>query len=216
MVGNMVYLFIGDDSLSKDVQLKRMRQEFLARATEQFNLDTLYAKDSTLKSLQETLLRLPVNNPRRIVVIKDAQDLKQDTKDFLLKYVKTPHRQIILVLDINRIEKKDEFINLIYKFTKVVRFRETRPLDVFALSRQIQLGKADLALRILNQILREGERPERILGGLRYAWERDVTYPVDIKRKLKLLLNCDLEIKTGKLKPAFALEKLVVSLCGLG
>jgi hypothetical protein len=54
----------------------------------------------------------------------------------------------------------------------------------------------------------------RILGGLGYTWERDVMAPLEAKRRLKLLLNCDVEIKTGRLKPNFALEKLVISLCG--
>ena len=210
----MVYLFIGDDVLSKDAQLKKIRQEFLARGTEQFNFDILYAKEIILKDLQETLLRLPVNNPRRIVVIKNAEHLKEESKEFLLKYAKSPYKQVILILDINRTEKKDGFINSVYRFTKAIRFKETKQLDTFFLSRQIDLNRPDLALRVLNQILKEGERPERILGGLRYAWERGIAHPVEMKRRLKLLLNCDLEIKTGKLKPGFALEKLVISLCG--
>lgn len=77
------------------------------------------------------------------------------------------------------------------------------------------MNKPDYALRILNELLRNGERPERILGGLRYAWEREFTPGVEAKRRLKLLLNCDINIKTGKLKPNFALEKLVISLCSL-
>lgn len=227
MVVNMVYLFIGEDSLSKDLELKKIKQEFLAKGTEQFNFDILYAKEIILKDLQETLLRLPVNpvrnkfsngvnNPKRIVVIKDAEHLKEDSKEFLLKYAKSPYKQVILILDISRIERKDEFINSICRFTKIIRFKETRQLDAFTLNRQIELKRPDLALRVLNQILKDGERPERILGGLRYAWERGVAQPAEMKKRLKFLLNCDLEIKTGKLKPAFALEKLVISLCGFG
>ena len=211
----MIYLFIGEDSPSKDIQLKKLKQEYLVKGTEQFNLDVLYAKEIILKTLQETLLRLPVNNPKRIVVIKDAEYLKEDSKEFLLKYAKSPYKQVVLVLDISHIEKRDDFINRIYKFTRIIRFKETRRLDAFILSRQIDLNRPDLALRVLNQILKEGERPERILGGLRYAWERSAAHPVEMRKRLKFLLNCDLEIKTGKLKPSFALEKLVLSLCGL-
>jgi len=113
-------------------------------------------------------------------------------------------------------EGRDTFdSNRIYKFSRIARFKETRQLDTFTLSRQIDLNRPDLALRVLNQILKEGERPERILGGLRYAWERSAAHPVEMKKRLKFLLNCDLEIKTGKLKPSFSLEKLVISLCGL-
>jgi len=215
VVVKMVYLFIGEDCLSKDAQLKAIRQQFLSKKTEQFNLDILYAKELTLHNLQERLLCLPVNSPTRIVVVKDAQDLREDIRQYFLKYVQAPFKQIILILDINQQAKSDEFINQIYRYAKVFRFKEARRLDTFTLNRQIALKKPDYALRVLNQLLKEGERPERILGGLRYAWERDVTTPIELKKRLKLLLNCDIDIKTGRLKPLFALEKLVVNLCGL-
>lgn len=212
----MVYLFIGEDSTLKDIQLKAIRKEFLKKDTEQFNLDILYARELTLKDLQEKLLYLPVKNPGRIVVIKDAQNLRDDAREFILKYVKEPHKQTILVLDINQRDKSEEFINHIYRYAKIYRFKETKLPDTFTLSRQIALKKPDYALRVLNQLLKHGERPERILGGLRYVWERDTASPLEMKRRLRLLLNCDIDIKTGKLRPAFALEKLVINLCGLG
>lgn len=211
----MVYLFIGTDSLSKDIQLKAIRKEFLKKETEQFNLDIVYAKELTLKDLQERLLYLPLKNSKRIVVIKDAQNLREDAREFILKYVKEPHKQIILVLDVDKRDKSEEFINHIYRYAKVYQFKETKQPDTFTLSRQIALKKPDSALRLLNQLLKAGERPERILGGLRYSLERDAAGDLTMKRRLRLLLNCDIDIKTGRLKPVFALERLVINLCGL-
>jgi len=50
------------------------------------------------------------------------------------------------------------------------------------------------------------------MGGLRYAWERGV-HPAEAKRRLRLLLECDIDIKAGRIKPEFALERLIVRLC---
>jgi DNA polymerase III delta subunit len=66
---------------------------------------------------------------------------------------------------------------------------------------------------VLGQLLREGERPERILGGLRYSFEQGNLVPQQARKRLRLLLNCDIEIKTGRLKAGLALEKLILSLC---
>jgi len=66
----------------------------------------------------------------------------------------------------------------------------------------------------LAQLLKNGERPEMIMGGLRYAWEKSPLSPVDLKLKLKALLDCDIDIKTGRLQPDFALENLIIRLCG--
>ena len=212
----MVYLFLGQDSLSKDIQLRQIKEQSLAKNVEQFNLDTIYARELDLKGLQEKFLLLPVNNPKRMIVIKDAQLLKDECRRFIIDYAKDPDNRLDLVLDVDKYELRDGFINELSRYAKTVRFREEPKVDAFVLSRAIEMKKPDQALRLLAQLLRDGERPERILGGLRFAWERSVNYPQEAKRRLKLLLACDIDIKTGKLKPDFALEKLVIGLCGAG
>jgi DNA polymerase III delta subunit len=209
----MVYLFLGEDPLSKDIQLKAIKKEFLKKDTEEFNLDVLYARELTLKDLQERLFYLPLKNPRRIIVIKDAQALKEDAQAFVIKYAKKPHKDIILVLDISQRDKAGEFIDQLYRYAKAYQFKETKQPDTFTLSRQVALKRTGYALRVLNQLLKAGERPERILGGLRYSLERDTASALTLKRRLRLLLNCDIDIKTGRLRPVFALERLVISLC---
>ena len=212
--GNMVYLLIGQDIQAKETQLKKIKQEFLPQELQDFNLDTLYAQEVTLKDIQERLLAIPLKSAKRIVVIKDADSLDKQSRDFLLTYSKKPQKQLVLVFDFEQYDYKDEFIKAITAHASVMRFKEDVNPDAFVLNRQIELRKTDSALRILNQLLENGEAPERILGGLRYAWEKQGIVALNAKRRLKLLLNCDIEIKTGRLKPAFALEKLVVSLCG--
>lgn len=211
-----VYLFIGEDALSKDIRLKRLKEELLEGNTQYFNLDVLYARELNLKDLQERLLALPLRVKKRILVIKESQNLKEDIKEFILKYVKKPHSQIVLVLDIDKYSAKDEFISGVSRYSEVFRFKEEPRLDTFALGRAIDYKKSGYALWVLSQLLRKGEKPERILGGLRYSWENNLSDAFQAKKKFQLLLNCDIDIKTGRLRPDFALERLVVSLCSLG
>lgn len=209
----MLYLFIGEDSFSKELKLKKLKEELFAQEVAQFNLDVLYAKELTLKQLQEKLLCLPLKAKKRLIVIKDAQALKEDIQKFILEFCKNPYPQTTLVLDTSHLEPKNEFINRIRRYARVLQFQETIPLNTFSLGRSIERRQPDYSLRILDQLLKNREKPERILGGLRYSWERDITNTLERKKKLKLLLNCDIDIKTGRLKPQFALEKLVVNLC---
>jgi len=211
----MVYLLIGQDIAAKETQLKKIKQESLPKELQDFNLDTLYASEITLKDIQERFLAIPLKSAKRIIVIKDADSLNDQSRNFILAYSKKPHKQLVLVLDFNQYNYKDEFIKDVSKHATLMRFKEIVNPDTFALSRQIELRKTDHALRILNQLLKNGEAAERILGGLRFDWEKKDIAVANAQKKLKLLLNCDVEIKTGRLKPAFALEKLVVSLCSL-
>jgi len=211
--GNMVYLLVGQDIPAREEQLKKIKQEFLPEDLQDFNLDTLYAKETNLKNIQEKFLAVPLKNAKRMVVIKDADFLNDACRSFIAAYAKKPDKRLVLVLTMEHYDRRDAFLNDISRSAKVMRFRETPEPDTFALNRQIELKKADNALRILNQLLKKGEAPERILGGLRYTWEKRADHGVTARRKLKLLLNCDVEIKTGRLKPVFALEKLVICLC---
>lgn len=210
----MVYLFIGQDYLSKGAKLKKIKEELLAGGLPDFNADILYAKELHLRNLQEIILYLPFKSQKRIVIIKGIQDLKKEVQEFLLEYLKRPEPKIILILDADYYEPKDEFMNQVARRAQVLRFKEPAAINTFTLSRKIGSGRAGEALKVLNQLLENSEKPERILGGLRYAKEKEMRSPQELRKQLKALLNCDIDIKTGRLKPEFALERLVVRLCG--
>ncbi|MCX5709458.1 MAG: hypothetical protein NT088_01850 [Candidatus Omnitrophica bacterium] len=212
----MLYLFVGVDSPAKDLQLQKLKDEFVNKGLEHFNIDVLYSRDLVLKDLQEKLSYLPFKDSKRLLVIRQAQDLKKEIKDFLIDRCEKPDEGLIMVLDFGPALKRDEFLNRLKRRAKTVLFKETVKPDTFVLSRSIEGRRLDAALKLLNQLLSDGEKPERILGGLRYAWERGIANPVETKRRLKLLLACDIDIKTGRLKPAFALEKLIIGLCAAG
>lgn len=209
----MVYLLIGSDIQAKETRLKKLKQEFLPPEFQDFNIDTLYAKEITLRNIQERFLAIPFKSAKRVIAIKGAQFLDEESRGFILDYSKKPHKQLVLILDFERYDYKDGFIKAMSAHAVLERFKEIINPDAFGLNRQIELRKTDAALRLLDQLLKNGEAPERILGGLRYAWEKQDIRTLAAKKKLKALLNCDVEIKTGRLKPAFALEKLVVNLC---
>lgn len=223
----MVYLFIGQDIIDqdglskKDELLNRIKKQHLSPRIQDFNFDILHAKELNLKSLQERLLTIPLKSKKRIVVIKDAGALKdkEDIREFILGYVRKPHPSIILVLDVIRKDprNKDEvnFINSIARFARIYRFKEQLWPDTFILGKQIELKRTDQALRVLKQLLENSEKPERILGGLRYAWETDIGTSLEARKRLRLLLDCDRDIKTGRLKAEIALENLVIKLCCL-
>ena len=217
MVGKepWLYLLIGQDTSSKDLKLKNIKSSILSRDLENFNLDTLHGRDLELKELQEKLLCLPVKTKKRILVIRNAQDLKDPLRDFLIEYSRRPAGQMVLILDFEHYDQRDGFILRMSRHGQVYRFKETLAANAFSLVRQIELNKPDYALRVLQQLLKSGEKPERVLGGLRHGLLKTGVTPARMKRVLRLLLDCDIAVKTGRAKPTLALERLIVELCGL-
>lgn len=206
----MTYLFLGQDAVAKDIKLKSIKQEFLSAGYHQFNCDTLYAKELSLPMLQEKMLTLPFKSPKRIIVIKDAAALKDDIGKFIVRYSALPAEYLILILDIDRADPQNGFIKNVLGLCRVYRFKENPKVDTFVLCRYIEAKRSGAALEVLNRLLGDGEKPERILGGLRYSWERQET--IAAGKRLRSLLECDIDIKTGRIKPEYALEKLVIGL----
>jgi DNA polymerase III delta subunit len=217
-----VYLFLGQDIIDssgaslKDKALAQLKSS-LPRLTRDFNIDTLYAsdRDFTLGTLQEKLLFLPQAGSHRIVVVKAVERAKKEVRDFLAAFVQKPCAGILLVLDAETPKPKDEWFRMIACHAQVVHFKEEKRADTFALGRMIDARKAQGSLELLHALLDEGEKPERIMGGLRSSWLRYCPDQAAVRKRIKVLLQTDLEIKTGRIKPVFALERMVVRLCGL-
>ncbi len=212
----MIYLFIGQENQPKEVALARIKEENLSADLRDFNCDSLYSKNLSLKDLQERMLFLPLSSSKRIILIKEAQLLKQEAKDFLLKNISFFAQHLILVFFWEHFDSKDSFLIKLSKQAKVLRFKEEYRPDTFVLGRDLEEKHFDSALKTLKQLLSNGESPERILGGLRYQWEKNLAAkPKALSNRIKLLMVCDLEIKTGKLRAELALEKMIASLCAL-
>jgi hypothetical protein len=213
----MVYILLGQDTARKNAAVLRLTDESVPRGcgTQCFDSDICWGHDATLAGVQEALMRLPAQGSKRMVVIKEAQDLKPQIRDFLAASEQKDDPRLILVLDFSRHDQKDPFLAKLMPRAKVLRTREEARYTAFDLSRHIESKHPGESLLVLHELLRKGERPELIMGALRSACERRTPDPKALKKKIRALLACDSAIKTGRSKPVFALERLVVILCSL-
>lgn len=211
----MVYLLLGDNEEKKQARIDQFKQACLAGCLEQFNYENLASKGLTVKDLQEALSRLPTQGvKKRLVLIRDAQRLKPQVKEFLIAYSGKPFSHVVLVLTAGGDGEQDKAA-LAYSAgnIKIEKIGFARKNNAFDLGRAVAGKDIDAGLRLLNYLLHKGESPERILGALRYQLMKDSLADTQRQRNLSALLGTELDIKTGRLRPALALEKLVIKLC---
>jgi DNA polymerase III delta subunit len=209
----MVYLFVGQDYHSKNIRLEKIKRQFFSKDLEYLNYDVFFAEELKLLQLQEALKRLPQKAKKRIVLIRDAEFLKKELKEYIISYVKKPIPSCILILDFRHFDERDAFIKSILEYVNKFTFLSQEILDTFKLSKEIERRRIYPALKILHNLILEGTDPEMILGGLRYSWQNSFLSTQEKKKRLSLLLDADLSIKTGKLDPLLALERLIFCLC---
>ena len=210
----MIYLFIGEDELAKQEKIQSFKKQLFPQAVEPFNYDVFSAKELTLFLFKEALHRIPLSAKSRLLVIKDMLKLKTDIQEYCLSHAKALPDTITIIFDAGRMPREEnKFLNEMLKIAKVVNFKAAESSNAFGLARVIERKQPEHALTILADLFSAGEKAERILGALRYQLVKHSVTLEDKKKKINLLLETDMSLKTGKLKPEFALEVLVVKLC---
>ncbi len=214
MVEKSIYLFMGEDGVSKDRKIAALKKENLPENSLQFNYELLYADSLEPSKLKELLYCLPVNSRKRLVVIKEADKLSSQNKEILLSFVKNPPKDTLLVLDTNKSGIKDDLFKDLSRYAEIFNF--TKPaLNVFDLGRSVAHKKSKEALLCLSRLLENGEKQGNILGVIGWQWRklRQAMPEKEFIRGLELLQEADLNIKRSRLKGNLALELLVVKLC---
>jgi DNA polymerase-3 subunit delta len=92
-----IYLLVGEtETYFVDIISKYIEDHVLAEDQKSFNLSVLYGKDTKVDDLINYCKRFPMMAPYQVIILREAQDLKQIEK--LEAYVENPQQTTILVL----------------------------------------------------------------------------------------------------------------------
>jgi DNA polymerase III delta subunit len=228
----MTYLFIGPDLPKKDAKIAELKDKLFGDPSAlAFDYETLYAHKLDPDTLKKSLLALPHIAPKRLVVLRQCERLrarslesdenqpapKNRNLDILLEFLNDQPKTTVLVLDFEELDLKGALFGKLKPLTEVSFFGNGRSLNVFDMTRAISGRNAAEALKILYQLLDDNIHPLQIMGGLVWYWgkERDHLNPKRFQQGLMVLEEADLNIKRSRLKPEYAIEKVVVELAGL-
>lgn len=223
MVESSAYLFLGSDEIRKHQKLELLSRGLFPANLKELNFSLFYGDDKTLSPafLQENLQLLPTEGAvKRLVVIRMAHRLSPSVKNALIAQLKKGLVRTLLIADIPEVRDHEDLVrDLTAAGCEVVRFKESAVMNVFDLGRSIAEHKADKSLKILADLLSIREKPEKLLGGLFWQWEKflgDKKIAPDMyARGVKLICDADRRLKSSSSAYArdhLILESLVVKL----
>jgi DNA polymerase-3 subunit delta len=93
-----VYLLHGADDYLKEDALRDLIASAVDPATRDFNLDVRTASEIDAETLGSLLGTPPMMAERRVVVLRDVQAMKKDTRGALERYLAQPAPDVVLVL----------------------------------------------------------------------------------------------------------------------
>lgn len=93
-----LYLLMGEEPYYIDLLTGYMVDSILPEAERSFNQTVVYGKDVTGQNIVELSRRYPMMAAQQVVVVKEAQNLKDKDLDALETYIRTPLASTILIV----------------------------------------------------------------------------------------------------------------------
>ena len=107
----LVYL-CGDEKFLVDRALELIKSAMLVPATRDFNYETLQGKEATPAKILACARTLPMMAPRRLIVVRDADQLSADELGQLSSYISNPAPETCLCMIAEKADLRLKFFNL--------------------------------------------------------------------------------------------------------
>jgi len=93
-----VYFFFGEDDFLKDARVRELVDTAIDPSTRDFNLELRRGNELDAEALDALLSTPPMLAERRVVVIREVDKLKKDSRKLLDRYLERPAADTVLVL----------------------------------------------------------------------------------------------------------------------
>jgi DNA polymerase III delta subunit len=214
----MTYLFLGEDGEQKESTISEIKEKILAdKDARNFDYEVLYATNLDPSTLKKTLITLPAVAKKRLILIHACEKLNPHNQELILEFVSSHQEYADLLLESSTLNSNDSFVKKLKPFVNMISSAGQEKSNVFDMTRAMTMRRQPEALKILSSLLEEGAHPLQIMGGMVWFWgkckqrvSRD-----KFEEGLRVLSQADLNIKRSRLSPDYAIELVVVKLCGI-
>ena len=213
----MTCLLLGEDLKAKDAQIVRIKsQSFKDPRTLNFDFESLDAAHLPADTLKKALITLPVLSAKRLVLVRDIHKLRAPDASVLMQFLRQPADHVDVILESAQASFKGDLKDIAALCAASVLSGPPQG-NVFDIGKLMTAGKAREALALLNGFYTQGTHPLQIMPSLVWYWGKEgrALAKEKFERGLLALEEADLNIKRSRLKPEYAVEKLIVELMGL-
>lgn len=122
-----VYFIFGDEPFLIDQCVNRFKYGLLDENSLDFNYSLFYAGDADIFAIKDTVETLPVFTQRRVVILKNANELKDSEWAELESLFKNPVDSTVFVLFADKIDKRKKVFKNIIETAHAIEFK--KPYD---------------------------------------------------------------------------------------
>jgi DNA polymerase III subunit delta len=119
-----VYFLFGDEPYLLNQCVKRFKYAVLTESTMDFNYSLFYAADTDVSHIRDAVETLPVFTSHRLVILKNAQDLKDASLQELEPVITNQVESTVFVIFADKIDKRKKVIKTLLDHAACVEFKK--------------------------------------------------------------------------------------------
>ncbi len=124
-----VYLVYGEETYLIDKTLDILKEKILQDGLSDLNLDSFYGQSTDMGQIVDAIEQLPMMAPRRMVIIRELQDIRDQELERLLERLENPIDTTVVVLVASQIDKRRKTYKKLLSLNDVVSAEYRRPYE---------------------------------------------------------------------------------------
>ena len=152
-----LYFLFGDESFLLDEAVESLTKFLLQDTLKDFNYTSFYAHEVEVQNLRDAVETLPVMAPRRVVILKEAHELKDKEWEELMPIIENPVDTTTWICVAQKADKRKKFLKAFLEHGVVSEFK--RPFEnqipqwITAIARKYSLKIDSEASQVLHQLV---------------------------------------------------------------
>lgn len=152
-----LYFLFGDESFLLDEAVESLTKFILQDSLRDFNFNSFYAQEVEVQTLKDAIETLPMMASRRVVILKDAHELKDKEWDELLPLITRPVDSTAWICVAQKVDKRKKYLKAFLENGVVTEFK--RPFEnqipqwISAIAKKYDLKIDSEASQVLHQLV---------------------------------------------------------------
>lgn len=124
--GNLspLYFLFGEEPYLLNQSVERFKFAVLTEGAVDFNYTLFYASDADIQNIRDAVETLPMMAPRRLVILKESQELTDREWQELDSFIESPVDSTVFVIMASRVDKRKKQIRALFDKADCVEFKK--------------------------------------------------------------------------------------------
>ncbi len=119
-----LYFFFGEEPYLINQAVNYLKVCALHSGAADFNFSSYYAADADVSAVRDEVETLPMMAPRRVILLKEVQDLTDKEWTILEPLFQEPVQSSVFILVGSKIDKRKKFFKHLYEQAQLVEFKK--------------------------------------------------------------------------------------------